>query len=281
MVRFFIVTPSRIALIGYGALIGIVFAALLLGEQTNEWGVVSKRQSIKGLNNNFIAYVIVGSFYLYLLINKLKFFPKWMGYLVIPLASFVFVKLLLLGTRGALVGFVALCVWLFIYKIFSRNVIVVSIVIGFLGIMIFTSGYFESSISHLGSYSERDTGDLSGRVPTWAVARGYIYDYYLLGIGIGSFSLVNPNGMGAHNFFLTILLETGFIGFGAFLCFFVSLFLPALVKKPTENNKFVLGAFFVFWFPIAMTGHWELSPFSWLLLGVTFNILRYQQRNYA
>ena len=274
-VRFFVTTPSRMRLVGYGVIAGVLIGGALVSEQTNEWGLAFDRRMIEGHNSNFTAYVFVGSFYLYIIIHRLGMFTKIEKFMTIPFALLVFIKVMLLGTRGALISFVAILFWMVVHKKIKRIQITIAIGVMLIISLLVSFGLFEAGVSQIGEMSDRGTGDLGGRFPAWKTAREYILGDFFLGIGIGSFPSVNPLGIGAHNVFLTMLLETGFIGFLAFLLLLFGIFVPALKKGSSLDQKFIFGAFFIFWFPIAISGEWVLSPFSWLILGVTFNLLRF------
>ena len=94
-----------------------------------------------------------------------------------------------------------------------------------------------------------------------------IGEYPFLGIGPGSFVEVSMVGVGAHNFFFIILLETGFIGLFVMMGFFFSVFSHISSDTTRANYAFLLAMFSAYWFPIATSGHWESAPFSWLTLG--------------
>ena len=114
----------------------------------------------------------------------------------------------------------------------------------------------------------RGTGDLSNRGFIWVEAYSYILSNPVLGIGPGVFSEISELRAGAHNLFLTISLETGLVGmflFGGYLF----LYFLGILRESRSNREglLLLAMFSCFWFPIVSSGHWELAPFSWLLLG--------------
>jgi O-antigen ligase len=266
-----------IAAVAFGAIIG----GSLVTQQIDDWGEILERQTVGGHNANFTAYVLVGSVFLINIGCFVKLFNKRSFLWVVPVNFFVFSKLVLLGTRGAIISFFSILLWLFIYKFIPRKTIKYLIILYFILIAMFPFGVFDFALESFEGLFSRNTGDLSGRLPAWITAKEQISNHLLLGIGVGSFALVNPLGIGAHNVFLTMMLEVGLIGFCFMLLMLWSIFLPALKKNATPDQIFIFGAFFMFWLPIAATGHWELSPFSWLLLALTFNLMRLNRESYA
>lgn len=118
------------------------------------------------------------------------------------------------------------------------------------------------------SFSDRGTGDLSGRTQIWHEAILYIERHPFLGIGPGSFPLVNSSGSGAHNFFLIILLETGVLGATVFTIFFLKFFSLFFRMKNRKLGSYLMGIFSAYWFPLVSSGHWETSPFSWMVVAL-------------
>ena len=261
-------------LVGFGVLCGAGIAGLLVTEQVSDFGEVIDRQSISGLNSNFTSYVLIGSLYLYVVMRKVGVYPRWVKLLTIPLFLFFGMKLHVLGTRGAVFGFYGVLAWMFLGRFMTRRLLI-SMVGAALFIVFFVSfGFVDIVLVQLDALFGRSTGDLTGRLPLWSIAREFISNDILLGIGAGSFAGVNPRGIGAHNVFLTFFLDVGLIGLMLFLFFLLNLIFPALKAKAMPDCAYIVGGFIVFWLPISISGHWELAPFSWLLLGLVYNMLR-------
>lgn len=140
--------------------------------------------------------------------------------------------------------------------------------------LLFTFGLMEPLLTSFEGLFQRNSGDLSGRLPTWHYARQLIEGHLFTGVGAGGFQFLNPMEIGAHNVFLVMLLDTGLIGFLMFLAFLVAGLWPALRPGAERYQRFVLGLFAAYFFPIAVSGHIEVSPFTWVLFGVTFTLLR-------
>jgi O-antigen ligase len=140
--------------------------------------------------------------------------------------------------------------------------------------LLMTLGFFQSFLVDIDLASSRSTGDLSGRLDFWNIAIKYIAEHPIAGIGIGSFTVLNPFSVGAHNIMLTLALDLGIIGAAIFIWFLFLLLYPGIKSKSTMANRYIAGLFMAYWTPIAFSGHIELSPFSWLVLAITHNLIR-------
>lgn len=252
---------------------GVFSAAGSLGDLSQGFGDFQERKSIGDLNANFTAYVLAGSLYVVTVIARV-FFSGFIGRLIFFVAAFVvLISVSWLGTRGAFLSCVLLVLWNYFSRFFSgRGVLLLACGVIFSILVILLGGFSLNDIT--GGIVPRSDDDFSGRVPTLAIAVDFVRDYWATGIGAGAFVAVNPLGIGAHNVLITLLLESGFFGLLLFLLFLYSIIYPGVRSKRGGEGSFVLGAFFSYLVPIAMTGHWELAPFSWVLLGFTYNVLR-------
>lgn len=131
-------------------------------------------------------------------------------------------------------------------------------------------GLIDSILIYFDFLSNRGTGDLSGRLQIWPEAIRYITEYPLFGIGPGAFLDVGILQVGAHNLILTVLLDTGLLGLLTMSLFFTSLLSFVRGSIGGDKGQFTITLFVLYFVPIAMSGHWEVSPFSWILLGFMY-----------
>lgn len=83
---------------------------------------------------------------------------------------------------------------------------------------------------------------------------------------------ISERGVGAHNFFLTVTLDAGVIGLAVMLAF-LAIFLRFISRTTIGPRQLNLGALFVlYWIPIALSGHWELAQFSWVVVAYTIQV---------
>ena len=111
---------------------------------------------------------------------------------------------------------------------------------------------------------EIESGNISGRGDLWKAA---VHIWLasplnsILGIGVGGFGL--EFGIVAHSTFLSVLAETGLIGFVVFLFMLFSLFVGCM--RSQRELRYMLLAIFVSWALGAATLTWEYAKITWLV----------------
>lgn len=280
-VRFFAYSSVNLKIIIYGAAVGIVISGVLATNQVDEWGITNKRQSIEGVNSNFTAYVLAGSIYLLAISRRYRILKgKWIQLVMALLLLFGALKIFDLGTRGAIISIVAMACWRLVFPVFPKSGVLPLVLLALIVSALTSLGILDPLLRLLENLWLRNTSDLSGRLELWPIARSMLTSFYMFtGIGAGAFAVINPLGIGAHNLFLSILLDAGVFGLCLFFLFILGLFRPALVRGASRDSRYVFGMFTCFWLPIALTGVWEVTPFSWLLLGFTYNVLRLEKHD--
>jgi len=106
----------------------------------------------------------------------------------------------------------------------------------------------------------RPTGDWSGRLVVWPLAREWWLDHFILGSGVSTFAGANPMKIGAHDLVLEIGAGLGLVGVLLFLCF---LFFSVFRQPPL-----LVGSLIAVTAASYITGHWELAPAAWVLLAI-------------
>ena len=275
-VRFFARTKVNLKIIVYGVGVGILVSGLLAENRVNEWGVVDQRQSIEGVNSNFTAYVLAGSIYLLAISRRyLVLEGRWVRLVLACLVLFGALKIFDLGTRGAVISILAMAGWSLFFPFFPKRGVLPFALAALIISALISFGVLDPFLRLLETLWQRNTSDLSGRLEVWPAARTMLHSFYLFtGVGAGAFVFINPVGIGAHNLFLSILLDAGIFGLCLFLAFLAFVFRPAMSRFASSDSRYVFGMFTCFWLPIALTGTWEATPFSWLLLAFTFNTMR-------
>lgn len=261
-------TAADVRLVLFAFFFGMVITIYNLELTFDEWGNASMRFSVFSHNPNFTAYVFSGGLFLFLVTwvrlgatpAMVFLFPFWI--------VLTFYALILLGTRGAIFSSALTLIIFFLRSIIPLFVLKMIIVSMFAISLSFSAGLVDFIVPFIESlFASRGTGDLSGRHAIWAEAYTYIFSNPLLGIGAGAFSELSDLQVGAHNIVLSILLESGVVGiflFGGFIYYF----LRGIYQKAKARREglFLIALFCCFWLPIVSSGHWELAPFSWLLL---------------
>lgn len=265
---WFVRSPNHIRMMVYFSLAGAIIAGTKLQITTDDWGNVLARQAVAGHNQNFTAYVLSGVIMFALVSSTLIRFPAWFKLALPATIVTILYFQLQLGTRGALISSAAV-IALHLSRNFAPRLILRLIPVMALSISLSVAfGFLENLFGVVDAFSDRGTGDLSGRTLIWGEAILFIQQFPVLGIGPGSFPSVNFSGSGAHNFFLIILLETGIIGGAIFTIFFVKFFRLFFMIRDRKLGGYLMGIFSTYWFPIVSSGHWETSPFSWMVVAL-------------
>lgn len=273
-VRIYVTKPNMYDVIIFASLIGCISATFMIGEVTNEWGHVNSRLAIHGVNQNFTSYIFAATIYLSIIYVFLFDRHIFIKFLVVLLCAVLTYFVFLLGTRGAIISIALMLTWIANSILFGNKAAPVAFIAAGSASLLLTFGALESASVAIEGLFQRNTSDLSGRLPIWNYARHMIEDNLFTGIGAGAFQFANPMEIGAHNVFLVMLLDTGIFGFLLFVAFMIGGLWPALQRIANPHQLFILGLFTAFFFPIAVSGHMELSPFTWVVLALTFTMLR-------
>lgn len=120
-----------------------------------------------------------------------------------------------------------------------------------------------------GIAEEMEQGTWSARKLIWSVGLELFEERPILGVGAGNFPIAAQQvapPIGAHNTFLSILVEEGLVGFGLFLLLLLSLVLPALRLPVLERYLWLIVL--ATWSAGVMTLTWENRKATWFLFGL-------------
>jgi O-antigen ligase len=115
-------------------------------------------------------------------------------------------------------------------------------------------------------YDEVTQGDLNNRTNNWLEGLGSFEKHPLIGVGGNMYRSQNSLGKVAHNTYLSVLVELGFIGFALFAVVLGIAVALALGQTGWERS-FWLCQFSV-WSIGAFTLTWEHRKSTWLFLGL-------------
>lgn len=194
--------------------------------------------------------------------NAQGFLFKFLNLAYIPLAIYA---ILLTGSRTSLVAVLPFALYLVGTRQIKPNtkLLVVSVLlISLLALIPFIPSNIISRLSTLGSSIE--AGDIGGRVDLWESAITEFARSPFLGIGGGV--LDSAIGSAAHNTFISVLAETGAIGFALFLLILADVFFMAL-HAPNGNSSLWV-AIFLTWVIGVLSLSWEFRKLTWLFLNL-------------
>lgn len=258
-----------VQILAWAAVLGAFATFLTLAPTVDDWGNLG-RAAVHGINTNYTAYVICGYIFIYLL--HISGYEASRMRLIFDFAVIGFMLYILatLETRGALISAVAMIAyWLVGFRIPTWMVSLGLIALAIWSIL-FSLGYLDFILVVLDAASgDRSTGDLAGRGTIWEDAQRTLAQNWLLGVGPGQYLIASERGVGAHNFFLSVGLDVGIIGLCVMLGF-IATFGRMIFRSrigPQRLNPAIL--FFSYWAPIALSGHWEIVTFSWIVVAFT------------
>lgn len=266
--RIYVYRLEAVRLLTLAFVIGALAATVFIRPEFNGTGM-----GVEGVNQNFTGYAFACVIYLliiglHLRQNTLLRLGAW------AVSAVLAYNIYLLGTRGALISVGLMVAWVGFARAFGAKLAKPLFLTGAAVALLFSFGLLEwipRAVEHL---FQSDSNDLSGRLPVWASARRLIGEHPIMGVGAGAFRFLIPEGIGAHNIFLTLMLDVGLVGLLAFLGLLLFGLRPAIKARAAPQQRYVLGAFAAFFLPIASSGHIEVAPFMWIAFALTFTLLR-------
>ncbi|HYO74410.1 MAG TPA: O-antigen ligase family protein [Archangium sp.] len=197
----------------------------------------------------------------------------WLVRLTCGLAAALAITAMVLSySRGGFLGLVAAAgTWMLLERNLTRTLVVVAVA----GAMLVLSPQsFWNRTRTVGTY-EADASAMS-RVEAWTVASRVSVEHPLLGVGAGTFPyawrLYGPPGAtrvyAAHNVFLQVISDLGFVGLGLFLAFIGAALGPLWTLTRDRERGWLVRAL-----AAAVVGHLVSCLFAGFLVAVHFYVL--------
>ena len=225
---------------------------------------IGERYAAKGFNPNdyglILALGIPIAYHIASSVSNLRK-NKWLrlfNYTYIPAAL---VAILLTASRGALLAVVPALFYIFIKMRrlfpFSRLIIIIGI---FLSIFVLQNYIPQDNLQRLATIDDSiGKGDLGGRVNIWNTTIDYFIRHPFIGNGSGTIPA-------AHNVFLSILAETGLIGFFLFGLLLMIATYEALRQE--RHYVWLWLTVLAVWNTGALVHNWESRKPTWLFLSL-------------
>jgi O-antigen ligase len=178
----------------------------------------------------------------------------------LPLSIF---SILLTGSRTSLIAILPFGIYLAMTRQikFDRKILVFVILLVVLaGMLPFIPQNITARLGTLGASIE--AGDLGGRVALWWQAILVFSKHSLLGLGSGT--LDSAIGSAAHNTFVSVMAETGFIGFMLFFTILAIVFFQAM--NIPNGNSGLWVVILLTWVIGVCSLSWEFRKLTWLFL---------------
>lgn len=225
------------------------------------------RLGIEGQNVNYLAYSLCTALALMVILWTQR--PALVGRIVIvATACALTIGVLRTGTRGAEVSVLGLAAWLVWYRYAPRRALAIVYGAAIAASLAILTGYFDQLILLHLSRTIREAGDLNGRLYMWPYARRVFAEHLFTGTGAGTFRVLNPLGISAHNALLDVGTGLGVVG----VCLLVGTLVTALVigtsAMEARTRNLLVGSMVVVSAPIFLSGVWDQSPAAWVAIGL-------------
>ena len=192
--------------------------------------------------------------------SKKRTIWKLVNLAYIPLAIY---SIILTGSRTSLIAVIPFGVYLvgtrqikFDRKILIFGILIVSLLV----LLPFIPQSVTTRLGTLGASIE--ARDLGGRVELWWQAIQVFSKHPIAGLGSGA--LDSAIGSAAHNTFVSVIAETGLIGFSLFFLILAIVFFQAM-NIPSGNSGPWM-AIFLTWVIGVSSLSWEFRKLTWLFL---------------
>lgn len=190
---------------------------------------------------------------------------RLVNFAYLPAASFAIV---LTGSRTSLFAVMPTAFYILWssrrLKLISRILILVVLV----AIALALQSYLpQSALDRLGTVGTSiASADLGGRVNLWRKAMALFFSHPLVGIGSGGFSSTIIVGTWVHNTFLSVITETGMVGFELFAVM-LAIVTYQVFRQPKESS-ILWGCVLLVWTMGALSLSWEFRKPTWLFLSL-------------
>lgn len=231
---------------------------------------VTARLSVGDLNANYLGYSLVGGLAVIVFLWATAETRKAKAWLLVASVG-IFVGLQITGTRGAALGALILAIWVIACWIVKRPPFAALVLAVTSMSVIIATGSLEGWLRSL-DYGDRATGDLSGRLNIWPVARTLWDESWLVGSGPWAMRASTNPGIDAHNFILEIGSAQGIIGVALFIALLVAALWWDNRDADPRFRKFIIGAFIAASAPAYLSGAWETTAAAWVLLMIMSRI---------
>jgi O-antigen ligase len=201
------------------------------------------------------------AWHLFLLIDAKKhLFLKIIDFTYIPLAIF---SIFLTGSRTSLFAIIPAIIFILLPKGFKIGRYVLILVFLVASLLVIRYILPAAIIERLSTaFSSIGSADIGGRFNLWLGAVEIFLEHPLLGSGAGT--LKTAIGTLAHQTFLSILAETGLIGFSLFICILGIVINQA--ARLLEKYSGLWFSVFYTWAIGVLSLSWETKKVTWLFL---------------
>ena len=229
------------------------------------------RFSASGFNADDVGLILaIGMPVAFYLMAHEKGWVRWLVAAYLPLALFA---IGLSGTRTAILASVPGFLYGALQLLGSRpdGRWVATVVVVVLGVVFGAPLLPEESLERLATTDDEiASGDLSGRTTIWWAGLDAFERAPILGSGSATFPIASGTGRAAHNSYLSVLVDTGLVGFALFITMLGIAGFAALshgARAPNTRNFWL--ALLAAWAIGAFALTWEWRKQTWVVLTLT------------
>jgi O-antigen ligase len=259
----------RVVATGYllGCFGAVVFAFITKLSSADSGSLLNDRIGVGNLNVNYLAYAISAGFATIVLLWLTQKRTLRVRLSLSLAAVALVIGVLLTDTRGALLSLFLVIFWLGICATFRKPSIRLLFAVLSLAVLSTITGIIDK-MSLVFETGSRATGDWSGRLLVWPVARDLWAENPFLGVGAGGFSSINPYQIRAHNTVLEIGSNLGIVGVLLFVTIIWSSLVASTRMMGNRVRAILLGSFIAAAAPAYLSGAWETAPAAWIAIAI-------------
>jgi O-antigen ligase len=262
-------TNGQLRLIAAGFIVGGVFTVVknvYFGPEIVETMATGGRAVLGNANVNYVAYALTSALAMVVLMWVTRIRTKTSFLMLGGATALIITGLIVSDTRGAHLGAGCLLAWLVICAVTRHQPLKLVVLIVIVSAVCIATGVTDEASLAFESGS-RVTGDWSGRLTIWPMAREMWAQNPLVGVGAGAFIVTSGLGVGAHNVILQTGTGLGLVG----VSLLVALIWTALAPKRSEatpDQTLLVGAFLAASAPMYLSGMWESAPAAWMAIAI-------------
>lgn len=261
-------TKAQLRLIAAGFIVGAVFTVIknvYFGPEVVETMATGGRATLGNANVNYVAYALTTALSLVVLMWATRTRTKTSLLLLSGATALLITGLVVSDTRAAHLGVACLLAWVVVCAVTRRRPLTLVVLIVLVSAFCIVTGVTDEA-SLVFESGARVTGDWSGRLTIWPLAREMWAQNPLIGVGAGAFITTSGIGVGAHNVILQTGTGLGLVG----VSLVVALIWAALAPKQQASaaQTLLVGAFITASAPMYLSGMWETAPAAWMALAI-------------
>lgn len=261
-------TREQLRTVCVGYLIGAVYSVLRTIVFVSAGHTTGDRVTeIGGVNVNYFAYSLATGVAVIVLLWVTGHRTWKSAVLLLATATTLIIGIEVTQTRGAYLGIALVVIWIIAWRVFRLRSPIGTVVGVVLAALLIVTGLTDQASLGLEGES-RATGDWSGRLPIWEVARQVWLEQPIVGAGIGGFQQEVGTNIATHNAVLEVGATFGIIGVLLYCAVFWAALGPGSRGVPRRERALLIGCYLAAAAPAFLTGAWVTAPAAWVALAV-------------